>query len=162
MAITFHCKYCGKKIEASDSAGGKWGKCPACHNKVYIPSADSGEELKIAPIDQGDDAKQKKLMAETHRLTQDILLERETSDEPSAASEISDKELTKNVILYLRQMADGNLNQAKSIADSIVSCGERAIKVLDGIALSEIPEPELANIPTQVLSGLIRTLRTKI
>jgi DNA-directed RNA polymerase subunit RPC12/RpoP len=37
MAITFHCGHCGKKIEAPDSAGGKWGKCPSCHNKVYVP-----------------------------------------------------------------------------------------------------------------------------
>ncbi|RKY25671.1 MAG: hypothetical protein DRP62_00620 [Planctomycetota bacterium] len=162
MAITFHCKYCGKKIEVPDSAGGKWGKCPACHNKVYVPSDDSGEELKVAPIDESNDAKQKKLMAETYKLTQDILLERKAPDELSSASEISDKELTKNIILYLRQMADGQLDQAESIADSIISCGERAVKVLDRIALSEIPEPELANIPTQVLSGLIRKLRSRI
>jgi hypothetical protein len=166
MAITFHCEHCGKKIEAPDSAGGKWGKCPACHNKLYVPGLDSDEELKLAPIDESDQAKQRELMAETYKLTQDILLERETPNElaevATPASAISDKELTKNIVAYLRQMADGNLNQAERIANSIVSSGDKALKILDGIALSEIPEPQLADIPQQVLSGLIKTLRNKI
>ena len=51
MAITFHCEHCGKKIEAPNSAGGKWGKCPACHNKLYVPDLYPDEELKLAPID---------------------------------------------------------------------------------------------------------------
>jgi hypothetical protein len=166
MAITFHCEHCGKKIEAPDSAGGKWGKCPACHNKLYVPGSDSDEELKLAPIDESDQAKQRELMAETYKLTQDILLERETPNElaevATPASAIGDKELTKNIVAYLRQMADGNLNQAERIANSIVSSGDKALKILDGIALSEIPEPKLADIPQQVLSSLIRTLRNKI
>lgn len=166
MAITFHCEHCGKKIEAPDSAGGKWGKCPACHNKLYVPGLDSDEELKLAPIDESDQARQRELMAETYKLTQDILLERETPNElaevATPASAISDKELTKNIVAYLRQMADGNLNQAERIANSIVSSGDKALKILDGIALSEIPEPQLADIPQQVLSGLIKTLRNKI
>jgi hypothetical protein len=166
MAITFHCEHCGKKIEAPDSAGGKWGKCPACHNKLYVPGLDPDEELKLAPIDESDQAKQRELMAETYKLTQDILLERETPNElaevATPASTISDKELTKNIVAYLRQMADGNLNQAERIANSIVSSGDKALKILDGIALSEIPEPQLADIPQQVLSGLIKTLRNKI
>ena len=42
MTISFHCAHCGKKMEAPDDAGGKWGKCPRCHNKLYVPSADTG------------------------------------------------------------------------------------------------------------------------
>ena len=166
MGIKFHCEYCGKKIEAPDNAGGKWGKCPACHNKLYVPSPDSGEELKLAPIDESDRAKQKELMAETYKLTQDILLERQVPDEPTEAatpaSGISDKQLMENIIIYLRQMADGELDQAERIADSIIPCGRKATKILNKIARSEMPEPELADIPQQVLSGLIKTLRTRI
>jgi phage FluMu protein Com len=166
MAITFHCEHCGKKIEAPDSAGGKWRKCPRCHNEIYVPGLDSDEELKLAPIDEEDEAKRRELIAETYQLTQDILLEREVPNAPGGAAlpafGISDKELTKNIIMYLRQMADGELDEAQEIANKIVPCGPRAIRVLDRIALSEIPEPELADIPLQVLSGLIRNLRTRI
>lgn len=167
MSIIFHCDYCGKKIEAADGAGGKWGKCPACHNKLYIPNSESGEELKLAPIDTDAEEKEKQLMAETHKITKDILQQREvpngwaeTAD--PLASRMNEKELTKNIIMYLRQMADGDLYDAQRTVNLITPYSFQALKVIDRIALSEIPEPELADIPQQVLSGLIRTLRDKI
>lgn len=166
MSIVFHCEHCGKKVEAKDGSGGKRAKCPACHNKVYVPGLDSDEELKLAPIDSDDEVKQKQLMDETFNLTQEILLEREVPDGPPGiakpVSDISEKELTKNIILYLRQMADGELDEAIRTADLIAPYSRQAIKILDTIAVSEMPEPELAEVPPQVLSGLIRNLRTRI
>jgi hypothetical protein len=167
MAITFHCEHCGKKIEAPDNAGGKWGKCPACHNKVYVPASEVDEELKLAPMDTSDLAEQQRLIDETRRIEQEIMSETaEVMDDSAERAvpvyDISDKELTKNIIIYLRLMADGDLEQAERTAGSIIHCGKRALKIIDGIALSEIPEPELADIPPQILSGLVRALRTKI
>ena len=50
MPIKFQCSLCGKKIEAPDSAGGKWGKCPGCHNKVYVPQpVDRGGRAQARP-----------------------------------------------------------------------------------------------------------------
>jgi len=166
MTISFHCEHCGKKIEAKDSTGGKWGKCPACHNKLYVPMPDSDEELKLAPIDESEEQKKKRLMEETHQLTQSILQERAIPNGPAAAAEpisnVGEKELTKNIILYLRLMADGELDQAEKTAGAIASYRRKATEILDRIAVSEMPEPELADIPQQVLSGLIRNLRTRI
>ena len=166
MAVPFHCEYCGKKIEAPDAAAGKWGKCPACHNKLHVPDFGGGEELKLAPINESDEAKEKELMNETHKLRQDILLEKEVPEDsgevPISSSEISDKQLKDNIVNYLRQMSQGQLEQAGKTAGSIASCGQRAVDILDRIALAEIPEPELADIPPQVLSGLIRDLREKL
>lgn len=172
MPIKFHCYYCGKKIEAADSAGGKWGKCPACHNRLYVPSSHSGEELKLAPIDETDLEREKRLMAETHKLTQDILQEREVPEAtPETIGpietavpvfETSERELTKYVIMYLRLMADSELYEAHRIAGLIVPHSAQALEILDKIALSEILEPELADIPQHVLSGSIRALRDEI
>lgn len=166
MSITFHCEYCGKKIEAADSAGGKWGKCPSCHNKLYVPSPDAGEELKLAPLDETDLEREKRLMAETYRLTQDILKEREVPDGPPVPSgaiyEMSERELKNSVILYLRQMAYGELDEAEATAALIAPFSAQAMKIIDRIALSEIPEPELADIPQQMLSGSIRALRARL
>lgn len=166
MAIIFHCSHCGKKVEAQDSAAGKWAKCPRCHNKIYVPNLDAYEELKLAPINQDDEEREKQLMAETSQLTQDILQEREILEAGAGLSQPSpktnDKELTKNIIVYLRQMADGELDEAQKTADSIAPYGTDAVKILDTMSISEIPEPELADIPAQVLSGLIRNLRARI
>jgi len=166
MAIVFHCEYCGKKIEAADTAGGKWGKCPSCHNKLYVPSPDTGEELKLAPIDETEVEREHRLMAETYKLTQDILKEKEVPDGPAPLSgavyKMSEKELKQNIIMYLRKIMYGEVDEAERIAALIAPFGDRAVAIIDEIALSEIPEPELADIPPQMLSGSIRTLRDKI
>jgi DNA-directed RNA polymerase subunit RPC12/RpoP len=165
MAITFHCSHCGKKVEAQDSAAGKWAKCPACRNKIYVPDLTADEELKLAPIDETEEERKKRLMAETHQLTQDILQERDIPEAPDlgpSAGEISDEDLTDRIITYLRQMAEGQLDEAQRTADLIAPYGPQAIDILDQIAVSQIPEPELADVPQHVLSGLIRNLRTRI
>ena len=167
MTISFHCEHCDKKIEAPDNAGGKWGKCPACHNKVYVPASDADEELKLAPMDTNDLAEQKRLIDETYRIEQEILKEKSEVLDDSAERavpvyDVSDNELTKDIIIYLRLMADGDLEQAERVSGSIIHGGKRALKIIDGIATSEIPEPELVDIPQQVLAGLVRTLRAKV
>ena len=66
MSIVLHCNHCGKKISAPDGAGGKWGKCPACHNEVYIPDLNDDEELTLAPLDEEEQKQKKELMTQTH------------------------------------------------------------------------------------------------
>jgi len=169
MSITFHCEFCGKEIRAADSAGGRWGKCPSCHKKIYVPNLNDEDEgdLKLAPVDENEEKRKKQLLAETFKLEQDILSEREVPRETESSvspivSEFTEKELTKNIILILRQMADGDLDEAERITNSIIPYAREAEKIIDSMAVSEIPEPELSDIPPQVLAGLIRTLRGKI
>jgi hypothetical protein len=176
MSISFHCEHCGKKIEAPDTAGGKWGKCPGCHNKVYVPAskpAQPDDELRLAPLDTDDEVNKRKMLAEEARLRQDILKETNVPEEgaghknhssaPSKPTALSDAELTTCIISYIRQMADGELDQAEQTALTIIPNGStKAIKILERISLSEIPEPEIADIPQQVLSGLIKNLRSRL
>jgi hypothetical protein len=170
MSITFHCEHCGKKIEAPDAAGGKWGKCPGCKNKVYVPSKEPADELKLAPLDTEEERRQRALYAETVRLRQEILNETEVPEEgaqpkkesnPPKQGALSDAELEIDIIAYLRQMADGDLEDAERTAKTLIPSGNRAIKILERIALSEIREPEIADIPQNVLAGLIKSLRGK-
>jgi len=169
MPIKLHCEHCGKKIEAPDSAGGKWGKCPACHNKVYVPlpATNDDDELKVAPLDESEVQKQRQLMAETFRLTRDILEEQNVPEAPLAAAggpaaEISEQQLTEHIVRYLRQMVDGRLDEAQRTADRIVPHRRKAAVILDQFAKSDAPDPELEDVPKQVLSGFIRNLRTRI
>jgi hypothetical protein len=173
MSIKFHCDHCGKKIEAPDNAGGKWGKCPSCHNKLYVPNLNPGdEELKLAPIDTSAKEREKQLMAETYRLTQDILQERvvpeggadtaELDDTAEMVFGMSNTELMKYIILYLRQMADGELAEAQKIEALIEPHKAQAVGILDKITQGEIQEQELADVPQQVISSLVRTLRSEI
>jgi hypothetical protein len=164
MSIKFHCDHCNKRIEAQDSAGGKWGKCPSCHNKIYVPAPDTGESLELSPVNEAEEAKERQLMNETHQLTQEILQERETPKgfTDGAMMEVNEKELIKNIILYLKQMSNGELEKAEQALTFIAPFSRQAEKVIEQLAISEIPEPELADIPQQVLAGLIRDLLSKI
>lgn len=171
MSISFHCEHCGKKVEAPDDAGGKWGKCPGCNKKVYVPSKQPDEEIRLAPLDAEDEQRQRRLLAEEARLRQDIMKETEVPEEGAPVKNqanaaqpgvLSDAEIMTGIIAYLRQMADGELEAAEETAKTIISCGTRAVRILERVALSEIPEPELGDIPQQVLSGLIKKLRSRL
>jgi DNA-directed RNA polymerase subunit RPC12/RpoP len=170
MTIEFHCEHCGRKIDAPDDSSGKWGKCPKCHNKVRVPNPEEDEEFKLAPLDQDELTRLKQLKAETHKIEQDILSEtaipevppEELEGIPPAQYQVSEKELTADIIMYLRFMADGDLDEADKISNRIIPQGGKALKILEEMALQEIPEPELADVPQQVLSGLIKALRGKL
>ncbi|MHC4519915.1 MAG: hypothetical protein ACYTAS_15105 [Planctomycetota bacterium] len=165
MSIKFHCEYCGKKIDAPDTAGGKRGKCPACHNKVYVPQMDADDELRLAPVDETEEERQKRLLSETFQLTQHILQEKGTSDGsgPSGpAAGAGDDAVTEAIVQYLRQMADGDLDSAKETVQTIAAHRREAKSILEQMATSDPAAPALQDIPAQVLSGLIRNLRTRI
>jgi len=166
MAIKLQCTACGRKIEAPDSAGGKWGKCPGCHTKIYVPLPPSEEdELKLAPVDETEEQKQKQLMQETYRLTQDILQEKAVPDAPGTVGpvpEINDEQLTNHIIRYLRQMANSDLDDAQRTADLIVPHRRKAMPILDEFAKNYPPDPELADVSQQLLLRFIRNLRTRI
>ncbi|MGE5295363.1 MAG: hypothetical protein ACM3VT_11095 [Solirubrobacterales bacterium] len=168
MTIKFQCSLCGKKIEAPDSTGGKWGKCPGCHNKVYVPQPVSDEdELKLAPIDETEEQRQKQLMLETLQLTRDIFQEKPAPEPsggptPGSPSDISEEKLTDLIFRYLRQMANGDLDDAHRTAEQIVPHRRKATLFLDKLVTSKETEPELEDIPKQVLLGYIRNLRTRL
>jgi len=166
MPIKLNCTACGKKIEAPDSAGGKWGKCPGCHTKIYVPLLQTEEdELKLAPIDETEEQKKKQLMQETFQLTQHILEERNVPEAPAGIGpgpDISEKTLTNHIIRYLRQMADSDLDNAQRTADLIVPHRRKALVILDQFARNYPPDPELEDVSQPVLTRFIRNLRTRM
>lgn len=167
MSIKFHCEHCGKRIDAPDTAGGKWGKCPACRNKVYVPQAEADdEELRLAPVDESEQERQKHLLAESFQITQSILREKSVPDagatSSGSADEMSEEKLTEIIVRYLRQMYEGDLDEAQRTAESIASHRRQSKEVLEHLATSDPPDPELADIPSHVLAGFIRNLRTRL
>jgi len=169
MGITFHCEYCGKKIQAPDTAAGKKGKCPACHNQIFVPAAEmADDELKLAPIDETEEQRQKRLLAESFKLRQNILSETEMPDDekgvkPSRpAASVDDKKVTAQIVTYLKLMVNGELDKAERIANGIKSFGDQASDILDQIAYGEKTVDELENIPQQVLFGMIKELQERL
>lgn len=167
MPISFSCESCKQKIKAPDGAGGKWGSCPHCKHRCYIPlpKSDDEPELRLAPIDEAEESKIGVMMSQTHALTRQILHEMEAPDDtkPAAAGgAVDEKGVIKMCILYLRQMADGELAAADKTFGKLKITKKTSLKVLASMARSERPEPELADVPEKILEGLIRDASNKM
>ncbi|MFC1760884.1 hypothetical protein ACFL6U_02260 [Planctomycetota bacterium] len=178
MAIVFHCEHCNKKIEAPDNIGGKRGKCPSCHNRVYVPApvTEDDEELRLAPLDDEAEKQRQKLAAAALNLTEQLMKEKIapeiSSDEVPPADvaglgfiqmpTVDDNTLTKTIVQHLHLMAEGELDEAEKLVTVIGSQPKQANLILEQIGLNQIADPKLAGIPPQVLAGLIRQLRSQI
>ena len=166
MGISFDCESCKKKVKAPDGAGGKWGNCPHCNHRCYIPlpasAFENEEELKLAPMEEDDETQYDAMMRETHDLTKNILHETAVEDEEAdAGKQGSERELVKNIVIYLRLMADGELEQAAEVENKIVPA-KTAKEILQRMAKAERPEPELQDVEPKVLQGLIKRLYAKL
>ena len=168
MSISFHCESCGKKVKAPESAGGKWGKCPKCNHRCYIPMPISPDEpeLCLAPIDESHESQFEQLMKETHSVTQFILHETapiEGGPADKAGSEAAEKkEVIKQCIIYLREMADGDLMVGEQTLLDLRKHKKTALQTLASIARADRPEPELADVPDRILQGLVRDASIKL
>lgn len=164
MPISFHCESCKQKIKAPDQAGGKWGSCPFCKHKCYIPlpKSDDEEDLRLLPVDQSEESRLADMMRETHNLTKNILHQNEMPADEPASGVVGEKELIKTAIIYLRQMADGELGQADRTFKSLHVNKKNSLRILASMARAERPEPELSDIPESVLNGLIRDASGKL
>jgi len=180
MAIGFQCKHCGKKIEAPDKLAGKRGRCPKCRTTLIIPGPAEEESgpLRLQPLDTEEEQERHRLWSESYNMTQTVLNERNVPEEalvePDSPSDPTDisymisatpmdaEELKSNILRYFQLLVGGDKGQASQYEQLILPHGEQAIGILDDIALNDLPEPELTNIPSHTLSGLIRDLRTLI
>lgn len=168
MTISFSCECCKKKVKAPDTAGGKWGACPYCKHRCYIPlpKSDDEPELVLAPIDESELSHIDDLMKETHSLTQRILHENTVAEESpkdkAAARTVGEKEIIKHCVIYLREMADGELMIAEKTLEILKKDKKTALRILSAMGRAEQPEPELSDIPDRILQGLIRDAETKL
>lgn len=168
MSISFNCESCKRRVKAPDKAGGKWGKCPYCRHKCYVPlpPAPDEEELTLAPLDETHEASYEEEMRQMRDVTSNILHVKDDSQDDSqddiGLGEMNSGEMRNVVIAYLRQMADGLLAEAEGTAALIDSYKAAGLKVLDELEIANEVDPKLADISPGVLFGLIKKLRSDL
>jgi len=164
MSITFHCEDCKKKVNAPDGAGGKWGRCPHCNHRCYIPlpKSSADEELTLTPLDPNEEEDYMNLMRETYNVTEGLLHQTEEPPEPGQEVHADETKLASMVVKYLRLMADGRLDDAQHMAERVVRYRGQTKKIFEQLAVSEVPVPELQDVPAKVLQGFIRNMLTRL
>ncbi len=165
MPIEVHCNHCGKLVRAPDDAGGKHGKCPSCHQSVYIPTPETQiEPLTIAPIDTRAERDAARLRHESAALASRLMGERDGADAGAAsaapAAALSAPEVEALVVSYVSEMAKGNLSSAEALAVRIQR-QRVADEVIARIMGDELPPAALAKLPRPVLNGFLKQLREK-
>jgi hypothetical protein len=164
MTISITCEKCNKKIKAPDEAGGKYGSCPYCKNKCYIPLPlrEGEEELRLTPLDEDN---YDEMMAQTHNLTQNILNETAMPNDPVDGDHdgyISEKEILKYIILYVRQMVAGQLDQANSTTNKLSVHSSATKDMIKRMSRAGASEPELADIAPGLLNAMLRQLNEQL
>ncbi len=173
MAIEFHCEHCGKLVRTADEHAGKRGKCPFCHQSVYIPTPDDQlEPLTLAPVDREDQQRQKELLDESRQLAQTIMKDREgpppesprdarSRPTPTGDARLAKATVEEALVRYVQSMASGDLVEAERLAGEIRKDLRTADEVIQRIVSDTMPPPELAEIPRPVLVGFFKQLREK-
>lgn len=162
MPIELTCEHCGKRVRTSDEHAGKRGRCPYCKNEVYIPSPDVAlEPLKLAPVDQKEEAERQRLLDETKRISHAIRADRTEVPEGTAGrAPAKAVDVEEAVISYAVAMAAGELEKAERLAGMLHDNFEAAEQVIQRITADDIPPARLKNIPRAVLVGFFKQLRS--
>lgn len=160
--IEFHCQFCTKLIRTADENAGKHGNCPACHQKVYIPTPeDQIEPLKLAPIDAASEAEQRRLDAEAKAVARQLLHEREVPAGAARPSAAAAPDMETVVVQYVLLMSQGALEKAQALAADIRRNMKAAEPVIQRLSMDDIPPPQLAKVPRPVMIGFLRQLQHK-
>lgn len=172
MSIEFNCPSCEKSIRAPDTAGGKYGKCPFCEVKVYIPMPPSADEdeIKIAPIDEEEERRERELMRESVRYA--ATFDKESDKLPPegaegrgggggrrqaepAPGEVID--VAEEVEAFVVAMRDSRLTDADRVLARLKRSGTRAKDYVEGLMLDPTPPP-IGNVPKPLLMGFLKSL----
>ncbi len=160
MPIEFHCPKCGKTVRAPDDAGGRRGKCPSCHQTIYIPTPDDQlEPLELSPIDPEDEKRQKELETEASALRAAALLDADAGDSDSPSSPPADFDVEQYVVRFAICMSQGRLDEAEECAVMLRQRQDRTNEVVDRLMGDELPPNGLESVPRPVLNGFLKQLR---
>ena len=120
---------------------------------------DSREEI----VDDLEEDQYKTMMRETYNTSKNILHETASDDDDDDRNApISEREVLKSIIMYLRMMADGRLDQAEKMAAKIKPHSRAAKDLLKRMARTDRPEPELEDIPPKLLLAFMKNLAAAI
>jgi phage FluMu protein Com len=166
VTISFACEHCGKRVEAPDSAGGKRGKCPYCHQSNYIPSPVAEEEvLDLAPVDEQAEQRRREEVRRLMAAERDALLE-DKAPPPAPPLEqreqVSSADLHHFVVNYCLDMAGSKLERAQTHVKRLRRFGPTAVQAVDDFLSGRALEPALDSVPRRLLEGFLKQLRDQL
>lgn len=174
MSIELHCPKCSNVIKAPDNAGGKYGKCPYCQNRVYVPTpADQIEEIPLAPIDAEAERREAEMRAESSKYAANVSHAGEIPDTvsdggfggdsavgvPMEAGEFVDVE--EGVERFVYAMRDSELDVADQVVSQLKGEAKKVVDYINGIMVDPAP-PDFDDMPKPLVHGFLKTLKGRL
>lgn len=166
--IQVTCQHCNHVIKAPRKAAGRRGKCPHCHNSVYVPTPS--DELEEIPFASSDD----EALAKADRLEKEALevaaaIRREKDDTPQKARPTPDPpttakpnppvtDITRAICRYLQAMQVSELERAEGIAEELKGSARQAKSKIQQMMVDAMRPDEVRGIPDGLYQGFLRKL----
>lgn len=183
MNIKLHCEHCGASVQAPREMAGRMSNCPACKNTLYVPTPEEElEELPLAPEDSLDLRREAQLLEERRRLDSLLAHETRAGDEvggrmtsdssaraggrPMAGDPVGGAgggaKIEAAVTRYLVAMRNSDFDGAERALATMKLQPRTAREIIDRLAADPMPPMEMAQVPSGVFQGFLKTLRSRL
>lgn len=167
MSIKLRCTHCGKEIQAPEEAAGRWGKCPHCSHRVYIPLPPSDEgEISLVPLDEEDERRAERERSYYQEIEYRALSGGVSAGEPSEESTAKGGAEPHNLLdvlaRYVDGMAQGRLADCDEIVAKLVGRQKEVAKAVKQLLAESSTRPQLRDTPPAVVKGYLKQLLAKL
>jgi phage FluMu protein Com len=167
--IRITCQHCNHVIKAPRKAVGRRGKCPHCHNSVYIPTPES--ELDEIPLELDD----KETRATKERLEKEAMeiaaaIGRETKEAPQPRvtpqregpaphkTALDATEINDLIIRYLLAMQVSELERAEALVTELKGAARQAKSKIQQMMVDSMRPEAVRSMADGLYQGFLRKL----
>ena len=167
--IRVTCEHCNHAIKAPLKAAGRRGKCPHCHNSVYIPTPQSErDEIPLELDDQDTRAAAEGLKKEAMEIA--AAIGRETKEVPQPAviphqespapqkTALNATEINDLIIRYLLAMQVSELERAETLVAELKGAARQAKSKIQQMMVDAMRPDAVRSMADGLYQGFLRKL----
>ena len=167
--IRVTCEHCNHVIKAPRKAAGRRGKCPHCHNSVYIPTPES--ELDAIPLEPDDEqahAAAQRVEKEAVALTAAMRRETKEAPEPTVTpqqegpaprkSALNATDINDLIIRYLLAMQVSELERAEALTAELKGAARQAKSKIQQMMVDALRPEAVRSMADGLYQGFLRKL----
>jgi hypothetical protein len=167
--IRVTCEHCNHVIKAPREAAGRRGKCPHCHNSVYIPTPESElDEIPLELEDQETRAAAQRLEKEAAELAAAMRRETKEAPEPIVTpqhkdpaprkSDLNATDINELIIRYLLAMQVSELERAEALTAELKGAARQAKSKIQQMMVDAMRPEAVRSMADGLYQGFLRKL----
>ncbi len=163
------CEHCNHAIKAPREAAGRRGKCPHCHNSVYIPTPESElDEIPLELEDEQSHSAAQRLEKEAAEVA--AAMRRETKEVPEGKvtpqpegpaprkTALNATDINELVIRYLLAMQVSELERAEALVAELKGVARQAKSKIQQMMVDSMRPEAVRSMADGLYQGFLRKL----